>query len=171
MKSSLERGLLAVNESVLEFMAGHAGRLEVYTYGPEGGEPRIVSYDIGVHEIDGADATEWVTDGATIVMSLKRRRRADAALGASTSAGSGPESVGITAQVLPQAIETQLATNPVARPAAHQATGDVRGAAASPGTEPAMDARPAKKSPGPSVPHKSVKGVVPHMPPAPGVER
>ncbi len=110
MNDALERGLAAVNEFLPDFMAGHAGRMAVYAYGPEGGEPRIVSYDIGVHEIDGADAAEWVTEGATIVISIQRRRRAEAAVGPSTSGASERDSRGVTAQFLPHALETEPTT-------------------------------------------------------------
>lgn len=77
---AVERGLSAVNEFVREFTADGAGRMRIFTYGPAGGEPEIVSYDVGVHEIDGSDAAEWVADGASVVISLKRRRQADPAL-------------------------------------------------------------------------------------------
>lgn len=126
MKDAVERGLSAVNDFVPEFMAGHAGRMEVYTYGPAGGEPRIASYDFGVHEIDGADVTEWVTEGATIVLSIQRRRRAEPAAGASTSAACATDSVGVAAQVLDQALETDAATQAQAAPAAHQASGEAQ---------------------------------------------
>lgn len=172
MKDALERGLSAVNEFVPEFMAGHAGRMEVYTYGPEGRELRTVSYDVGVHEIDGADATEWVTEGAMIVISMQRRRRADAAEGASTGTASAHGFVGVTARVVPQAVETEPATYPDTVPAAHPANGGAHSGGAARGrTDPAMDAPPHTKPLARSVPYKSVKGVVPRMPLAPDVER
>lgn len=101
MMDAVERGLVAVNESVSEFLAGHAGRLQVFTYGPAGGEPRIDSYDSGVHEINGA---EWVIEGASIVLSLTRRRRAEPP-DAATGAARAPDSPGITAQVSDRAPE------------------------------------------------------------------
>ena len=107
---AVERGLSAVNEFVREFMADRAGQMRIFTYGPEGGEPGIVSYDVGVHEIDGADAAEWVADGASVVISLKRRRRADPALGGSAVAARGNDSTGLTAQVTPPALEPEPAT-------------------------------------------------------------
>ena len=74
---AVQRGLLEISEFVPDFAAGHAGRMEVYTYGPAGDEPRIVSYDFGVHEIDGADVSEWVDEGVSIVISITRRRRVE----------------------------------------------------------------------------------------------
>lgn len=45
---AVERGLAAVNEYVPGFMASHAGRLEIFTYGPAGDEPHVLSLDVGV---------------------------------------------------------------------------------------------------------------------------
>lgn len=132
MMDAVERGLAAVNESVTEFLAGHAGRLQVFTYGPAGGEPRVDSYDFGVHEINGA---EWVSEGASIVLSLTRRRRAESVEGGSTE-GNASDPPGVTAQLQPPAIEPD----------------------------------PAEDGTVPVAPYRSARGVVPRMPPAPGVE-
>ena len=116
---AVERGLSAVNEFVREFMADRAGRMRIFTYGPAGGEPGIVSYDVGVHEIDGADAAEWVADGASVVISLKRRRRAEPTPGGSAFAGGRTDHAGLTAQVTPKALEPEpAASEQVTTPAA-----------------------------------------------------
>ena len=108
---AVERGLCAVDEFVREFMADRAGRMRVFTYGPAGDEPEIVSYDVGVHEIDGSDATEWVTDGASVVISLKRRRRAEPMLGGAAVADRPAGPAGLTAQVVPQDLESEPAAS------------------------------------------------------------
>lgn len=103
---AVERGLAAVNQSVTEFLVGHAGRLQVFTYGPGGGEPRVDSYDVGVHEIDGA---EWVSEGTSIVLSLTRRRRVETDADAEAESGPATDLPGGTAQIAPQAIEPEPA--------------------------------------------------------------
>lgn len=137
---AVERGLAAVNEYVPEFMADHAGRLEIFTYGPAGGEPHVLSLDVGVHEIDGADATEWVAEGAMVVISLRRRRRVDLPVGARVVDALATDSLGMTAQVRPEEVE--------------------------PATEP----RPRGTTATPDGPFRSANGVVPHMCPASGLE-
>lgn len=84
MNSALNVGLSTIAESVPEFMAGHEGRVQVFTYGPEGGEPDIVSYeDFGVQDPNASEASDWVAEGACIVIAVTRRRRSDQAPAAS----------------------------------------------------------------------------------------
>ena len=169
MNDGLGRGLSAVNEFLQNFMSGHAGRMAVHTYGPDGGEPRIVSYDIGVHEIDGADAAEWVIEGATIVISIQRRR--PAVDGPPTTEASRRDPIGVTAQFLRHALETEPTTYPGAPPPKRQASASTQLAAEErERTEPATDARTPKRSTGRSAHRERVKGDVPRMPLAPGVE-
>lgn len=110
MTDAVQRGLSAINEFVPDFVADHAGRMEVFTYGPAGGEPTVESFDFGVHEIDGSDVAEWVTEGATIVISLKRRRRAEPALGDASIAACATDPLGATAQVTSQDVEPKPGT-------------------------------------------------------------
>lgn len=175
---AVQRGLSAVNEFLPQFAAGHAGRMEVYTYGPAGGEPHIVSYDFGVHEIDGADLTEWVAEGASIVISITRRRRVEPTVGASTSAARAPRSVGITAQVVPQASQTVPAASAESVTAPPTPTdGAQSGSESGPTHEEAQAARLLMQGlsnrdsrHAPSAPYRSVRGVVPRMRLAPGVD-
>jgi len=91
MNDAVKGGLETIAEFVPEFMAGHAGRMQVFTYGPQGGEPDIVSYDdFGVQDPNGSDATDWVTEGASIVIAITRRRRSDQAPAASRRSVDGP---------------------------------------------------------------------------------
>ncbi len=136
---AVERGLSVVNEYVPEFMAGHAGRLQIFTYGPAGGEPHVVSFDVGVHEIDGADATEWVAEGAMIVISLRRRRRVESPVGAQAVDARAAAPLGMTAHARSEAVEGTVEPHP-------------------PGTTVT-----------PAAPYRSARGVVPPMPPAPGL--
>lgn len=186
---AVQRGLSAVNEFLPEFAAGHAGRMEVFTYGPAGGEPHIVSYDFGVHEIDGADLTEWVAEGASIVISITRRRRVEPTVGAST--GAAPRLVGVTAQVVPQASQTVPAASAESVWASPTPTdGAQAGSESGPTHEEAqaarlpmqglsnrdsrhassMDPHPPEGSPTRSAPYRSIQGVVPRMRLAPGVD-
>ena len=91
MNAALKGGLSTIAEFVPEFMAGHAGRVQVFTYGPEGGEPDIVSYeDFGGQDPNGSEAADWVAEGACIVIAITRRRRTDQAPAASDWSADAP---------------------------------------------------------------------------------
>jgi len=108
MNDAVKGGLSTIAEFVPEFMAGHAGRMQVFTYGPHGGEPDIVSYDdFGVQDPNGSEATDWVTEGASIVIAITRRRRSDQAPAASERSADAPR-------------ESDSATPPEAIPAAQE---------------------------------------------------
>ena len=92
MNAALKGGLSAIAESVPEFIAGHAGRVQVFTYGHEGGDPDIVSYeDFGEQDPNGPESSDWVAEGTSIFIAITRWRRSDQARASSQWNADAPQ--------------------------------------------------------------------------------